>query len=74
MDIRQTRGLNVTADFLENFAYTSDNPVFRTERFRRALMDFREYGYATPNKIEFDLDRELEYIKNNLKRISGLEL
>lgn len=73
MDVRQTRGMSVNADFLENFAYTSDNPVFRTERFRRALMDFREYGYSTPNKMEFDIDRELRYIKNHLNRISGLE-
>lgn len=72
MDIRQGRGLNVTADFLENFAYISDNQVFRTERFRRALIDFREYGCSTPNKVEFNVDDELRHIKDRLRHIMRL--
>ena len=72
-DIKTANGLNVTADFLENLAYMSDNPFFRTEKFRRALMDFREYGYVTPNRKGFDLDDELRYIRDRIRRTKRLE-
>ena len=72
-DIKQTRGLTITPELIENITYMSDNYVFRTERFRKALMDFREYGYATPNKKEFDLEDELRYIKDRLRGIKRLE-
>lgn len=73
MDVKQTRGMAITADFLEAFSYMSDNPIFQTEQFRRALADFREYGYATPNKQEFDLDYELRLIKDRLRGVKRLE-
>lgn len=73
MDMKPAKGLNVTADFLESIAYMSENPIFRTEKFRRALMDFREYGYVTPNKKDFDLDDELRYIKDRLTHTKRLE-
>ena len=72
-DVKLTGGLTITADFLESFSYMSDNPIFRTERFRRALVDFREYGYVTPNKKEFDVDDELRLIKDRLRHIKRLE-
>ncbi len=73
MEVRQAKGMAVTADFLECFAYMSDNEVFRTERFRKALIDFREYGCNTPNKVEFDVDRELEFIRDRLTHKKRLE-
>jgi hypothetical protein len=37
------------------------------------LVDFREYGYVTPNKKEFDVDDELRLIKDRLRHIKRLE-
>lgn len=73
-DIKQIRGVSINADFLEHFAYSSENPVFKTEKFRRALIDFREYGCATPNRIDFDLDEELRLIKEKLENKNTLGL
>ena len=71
--MKSANGLNVTADFLESLSYISENPIFRTEKFRRALMDFREYGYVTPNRKTFDLDDELRYIRDRLTHTKRLE-
>ena len=73
MEVRQAKGMSVTPDFLENLAYMSDNDIFRTEKYRRALIDFREYGYYTPNVIKFDLEDELRRIRDRLTHRKRLE-
>lgn len=49
-----------------SISYSSDNPVFRTEEWRRALIDFRRYGLRTPNAVKEDLDREIRYLAEKL--------
>lgn len=73
MDVKQAKGLAITPDFIENFCYMTDNPVFKTEKYRRALIDFRKYGFYTPNLIEFNLNDELRRIRDRLTHRKGLE-
>ena len=73
MDVKQAKGLTITPDFIESFCYMSDNPIFKTEKYRRALIDFREYGFNTPNRIEFNLDDELRHIRDRLTHKKRLE-
>lgn len=55
------------ADFIESLAYRSDNVAFQTAEFRKCLSDFRKYRCKTPNVARFDLDTEIEAIRNRLK-------
>ncbi len=73
MDVKQAKGLAITPDFIESFCYMSDNPIFKTEKYRRALIDFREYGFYTPNVKEFNLNDELRLIKDRLTHKNRLE-
>lgn len=73
MDVKQAKGLAITPDFIESFCYMSDNSVFKTEKYRMALIDFREHGFYTPNRIEFNLDDELRHIRDRLTHKKRLE-
>lgn len=73
-EIRKINRQVINAAFLEQFADILDNRVFKTERFRTALEDFRTYGFRTPNKMEFDLDDELKYIRDRIENKKRLEI
>ena len=53
---------------VESFAYSSDNPFFKTETFRKALLDYKKYGCRTPNRMPDDAERELVYIYKNIAK------
>lgn len=65
-EIAKSRKARINADDLEDMLSCSPNPSLRTPEFRMAFIDFRKYGYTTPNKKEFDSDEELYLIKRRL--------
>ena len=50
-------------DIIRSMALKSDNPMFRTKEFHDALRDWELYGARTPNKVKFDLDAEIAFIR-----------
>ena len=54
------------AEFIEGVCLSSDNPIFKTSAFRKALGDFRRYGMHTPNKQDYTIDDEIEMIKKRV--------
>ena len=61
----------ITPNFLESLCYTSESLVFKTETYRKALIDYRKHGLSTRDKKEFDVEDELRFIKSKLGE--GLE-
>lgn len=55
--------IKITADFIEQLSYISDNRWMKTDEFRRALMDFRESGFSTRNTMEYTAEEALRIIK-----------
>ena len=43
-----------SADFVEAISYASINPLFRKPKFRRALMEYREYGVHLKHRHKTD--------------------
>lgn len=62
----------ITPQFIESLCYTSDNPIFRTEEFRLALIDYRRHGLATKNRKDLNIDDEIGFIKTRMGK--SLEL
>lgn len=58
----------IVIELIETIAFTSENPVFKTIDFWKALTDFRKYGRSTPNPVRFDVDAEVKRIIRNLKK------
>ena len=54
-------------------ALKSNNPMFRTKEFHDALKDWEQYGVRTPNKIVFNLDAEIDFIRK-MKNIDDEEV
>lgn len=47
--------------------------MFRTKEFHDALRDWEQYGARTPNKIVFNLDTEIDFIRK-MKNINDEEV
>lgn len=48
---RSTWNVKKITQLIESIAYISDNPVFRTPKFRVTLIEFKKYGFS-PQKAE----------------------
>lgn len=54
-----------SAEEIERMSYMSLLPIFRSERFRLALIDYRIYGLGAEKETRYDRgDAELGVIKN----------
>lgn len=58
-------------DLIESIGYKSPNPLFKKQKFRRALIDYRNYGLYSgrPKKTSKDIEYYYSRIRRaNLKR------
>ena len=62
-ELLETDKKMVNAQLIENLAYSSDNPFFKTEQFRAALIEFKRYGLSEKSLHEIDVEEELDYIR-----------
>ena len=65
-DTFSASAMRISSNIIRSFALESDNPVFRTQRFHDALKDYERYGTRTPNRIEFNLEAEINFIRKTL--------
>ena len=63
MGLLETDRKLVNAQLIENLAYSSDNIFFKTEEFRKALVEFKRYGLSQKALHEIDIDEEIDEIK-----------
>lgn len=59
----------INVDAIERFSLASDNPAFKTKKFREALLDYRRYKLRTPNAHKITLKDELFYIERNIQNL-----
>lgn len=52
-----------TADLIEQVGYSSFNPLFKKPKFRRALIEYRQYGLYCGKPISSDAKTEMYYIQ-----------
>lgn len=64
-------GVRVSYRTLLSLSYSSDNPAFRSEEWRLALIDYKKYGKRTPNAVKPSLEAEIGHIMTKLSK--GLE-
>lgn len=63
MGLLETDRKLVNAQLIENLAYSSDNKFFKTEEFRKALVEFKRYGLSQKALHEIDIDEEIDEIR-----------
>lgn len=57
------RGMRITYNQIETLSMCSDNPVFRSAGFRRALISFRRFGLRPKRKNIWTLTDAVYYAK-----------
>lgn len=57
------------ADLIETIGYSSTNPLFRKEKFRKCLIEYRKYGVYCGKPVKSSSNVELYYmrIRKNLE-------
>ena len=63
-----------SADLIEQVGYSSQNPLFKKAKFRKALMEYREYGLYCGRPKKPNAAKEVFYIRlrrNINKKIKG---
>lgn len=49
---------------IETIAYNSDNPAFKSVRFRKAMIDYRRFGLQHRKKVKWTISDAVYYAKN----------
>lgn len=62
---RSERGISINHNTIEAIALNSDNPVFKTARFRRALITYRRFGMRPLEKAVWSLKDALYYARHS---------
>lgn len=58
-------GTQYRATIIDIIALNSENPAFKTLRFRKALIEYRRFGLRSDNKAEWNLDDVLYFAKHS---------
>lgn len=53
------RKAHIAADLIHSIFLNSNNPIIHTVEYHEAMIDFRQYGFQTPNAIPFNANMEL---------------
>lgn len=59
------RGKRIKHNVIEIIALNSDNPAFKTARFRRALIAYRRFGTRPLRKTGWTLKDAIYYARNS---------
>jgi len=53
----------ITPELIDMIATASEDEFFQSEAYRLALIDYREFGLATPHKKAKSVTQEIKYAK-----------
>lgn len=53
----------ISPELIDKIAIASDDDFFHSEAYRKALIDYRKFGVATPNRIIRTVAKEIKYAK-----------
>jgi hypothetical protein len=69
MDVAEFMKLRApSANLIEAFAYSSSDPLFRKEKFWRALIEYRKCGCRPKMALKTSVSKELYYIHLRLNK------